>query len=125
MRVRARPLVFLALGCFAFYLGWNAYWLGRGMLPPSILKGVFGIPAPTTGFTRSCLALARGDVAASLRWNAFTVPIVTLYGVSFAVFLRGLVRRRRTVIPTWMVAAWAIFLAAAWITKLLQGRAWW
>lgn len=120
-----RPLVLLALFAFAFYVAWNAYWLSRGVLPPSILKGVLGVPAPTTGMTRSCRALLAGNPAEAVCWNAFTLPILGLYMASLTVFVRSLCSRRRVVLPVPMVWLWGILLTGAWIVKLVQGPAWW
>jgi hypothetical protein len=106
-------------------VGWNGFWIGRGLLPPSILNYFTGLPVPTTGFTRSQLALLRGDVGASLAWNALGVPIVVLLVLTAIVLARRVVEGGRLVIPQRLATAWIAVLAAAWVVKLVQGPQWW
>ena len=116
----------LAAGAAAlFYVGWNAYWIGRGALPPSILRHLTGIPVPTTGFLRSQIALAEGRVGDSLAWNALGAPIVVLLVVTGALLLRRAITGSRLVIPAGLARVWFVVLGAAWIVKLVQGPRWW
>lgn len=110
---------------FAFYFAWNVRWIARGAIPPSILVGVFGIPAPTTGMTRSTLAFLRGDWTSAFLWNPFTLPfylVLVWTGVEVA---SQLIRRQRLVISKPLVLTWPAMLLAAWITKLALGSQWW
>jgi hypothetical protein len=97
------------------YLLWNAYWL----------LGVFHIPAPTTGMSRSCLALLGGNLREFFLWNPFTVPILALFVCSICVLTWRLVSARRACLPPWFLKAWIGVLLAAWVTKLALGSAWW
>ncbi len=108
----------------AGWVVWNVAWLASGHLPPSLLYHSTGVPVATTGFTRSLRALARGDLAESVCWNAFSVPIVALYVTSFALLGVALVRRTRPVLPPLVARAWLVVLAAAWIVKLVQAPHW-
>ncbi len=84
-----------------------------------------GVPAPTTGMTRSVLALCRGDVWAHLAWNPFSLPTLVLTTVSLTYFARFLLCDRGTVLPRSLAAAWVVILAEAWLWKLVSGPAWW
>jgi hypothetical protein len=109
------------------YAGWNTWWLlVRQCIPPSILLELFGIPAPTTGMTRSWMCLVEGHFWQAVLWNPLTLPITLLYGASLAWLIQSVAFRKRVInLPPLMVKAWFILLPAAWCIKLLQGPAWW
>ena len=109
----------VGLGLLAIYLVWNVYWLAQGRIPASLLTGLTGLPAPTTGGTRSMLALARGDLLGSLYYNPFALPIIGLTTVTLA----QVIRRGRA--AGWVGRGWIVLLAIAWITKLLRPTATW
>ena len=121
----ARALRCAAAALLVVYLGWNAYWLVQARLPPSLLKGLTGLPCPTTGGTRSIQALCRGEVAESLRYNPMTLPLVGLFCVSaiwpMALWMRG----RRPSIPSWIGVGWVAVLGIAWLAKLLGDPQYW
>ncbi|MCF7854425.1 MAG: DUF2752 domain-containing protein [Candidatus Pacebacteria bacterium] len=115
----------LALSSLAFYLGWNAYWLGNARVPPSIMLGVFGVPAPTTGMTRSWVALLKGKTLLSLLWNPFSVPVAGLFACSLSVLVRNILLRQNHSLHPRIAIAWIVLLGASWIVKLVLGAAWW
>lgn len=114
-----------ARGAFALYLGWNLAWLAAGRIPPSVLRALLGLPCPTTGCTRSIVALLHCDLRGALLWNPFTVPILILLAVSLGMLFVAGLRRRELVLPRWVGTAWLTLLLAAWIAKFLLGRAYW
>jgi hypothetical protein len=118
-------LAWLVIACAAIYVGWNVYWLAHRQVPPSMALHLFGIPAPSTGMTRSVRAMREGQWRAAMQWNAFTLPILALYGASVGVLAWRACRRQRLVLPPWLGWGWLIVLVAAWVTKLVQGPAWW
>lgn len=124
-KIRLLLLKWLAILGFSFYLAWNFFWLYQKQIPPSILLGVFGIPAPTTGMTRSTLAFLHGDILKSLRWNPLTFPILLLFIYSLQLMLTNLIRKRRRVLSTRITRSWIICLLLAWGWKLSQGPTWW
>lgn len=95
------------------------------MIPPSILKGVFGIPAPTTGMTRSTLAFLDGDWVTAFLWNPFTLPFCLLLFCTALEIAWKAVRKQRLVLSKPLVIAWPTILLAAWITKGAMGAQWW
>ncbi|NLF17575.1 MAG: DUF2752 domain-containing protein [Lentisphaerae bacterium] len=113
------------MASFFFYVAWNLHWLGQGRLPPSLLRGLVGLPSPTTGMTRSCLALRQGDLVQSLGWHPLTLPLLALYLGSIFFVLWRLLRRRPYALPPWVARTWLVLLALSWAIKLLQGPAWW
>lgn len=114
-----------ARASFVAYVAWNAAWMAVGRIPPSALRAILGIPCPTTGCTRSIVALVHGNLHASLAWNPFTTPILILLAVSLqALFVAGL-RKKELILPRWMGNAWLGVLLAAWAAKFLLGPAYW
>jgi hypothetical protein len=110
---------------FALYLAWNIRWLTAGMIPPSILLGVFGIPAPTTGMIRSTMAFLHGDWNSAFLWNPFTLPFYfVLAWTALEISLRFL-RKQRLVISKPLTITWPAMLLAAWIAKFAIGPQWW
>lgn len=120
--VLPRVIGYTALGG---YLLWNGYWIFRGRIPPSILLGVFHIPAPTTGMTRSCLSLLEGDLRDFFLWNPFTLPILALFLVSLGVLAWRFLGTRKACLPPYFLKLWIGLLLAAWVAKLAMGPAWW
>lgn len=113
-----------AVAAFLFYVLWNIYWLSMGQVPPSILIGVFGIPAPTTGMTRSTLALVDGRWLDSLAFNPFTIPTILLWAYSLMKGAKWVLRRPDAQLAPVVVKAWAWVLGLAWIYKLTQHFCW-
>lgn len=89
------------------------------------MLGLFGIPAPTTGMTRSVLALFSGELSVSLRWNPFTLPVIFLFVYSLVIAGGNLCFRRDANLPRSLVLGWIICLAGAWFFKLWQGPDFW
>lgn len=103
----------------AVYFCWNVRWLAAGRIPPSMFTSATGFPSPTTGGTRSALALLDGDLATSLYYNPMTLPIAGLLTITIAqVLFRGRGEN-------WLVNAWVVTLGIAWIAKLLSPPTTW
>jgi hypothetical protein len=113
------------MAVFIVYCLWSAYWLVQGRLPPALFLGLTGWPAPTTGLTRSLLALGRGNWRTSLGYNAMTVPLVVLLFASLGWPAVQCARRQRVALPQWMVWAWLAVLAIAWALKLAGPPGYW
>jgi hypothetical protein len=114
-----------ALTLFLFYLAWNALWIARGQLPPSILIWLAGIPSPTTGGYRSFHLLLEGRFRRSLLFNPFTAVYLALFAASLSQLLLQWVRRRRLAIGVWLARAWMAALAVGWVAKIVLGRQYW
>ena len=115
-----RALRCLAVAMISVYGVWQIYWLGMGQSPPALFLAVTGLPAPTTGGTRSIGCLLRGDWNGSLHHNAMTIPM-TLMAIGCAAWIMVLASRRRQVcLPRGVGLAWVVLLAVAWSIKLLQ-----
>jgi Protein of unknown function (DUF2752) len=115
----------VALSMFVFYLFWNALWLVSGRIPDSILRAVTGLPCPTTGGTRSMIAMLHGQWIEAFLWNPFTPVYIALLVCSAAIIGRQVFRRERMVLNEWMVRAWIFSLAAGWIAKFALGPRYW
>ena len=115
----------LGTTAFALYVAWNACWLAQGRIPPSILLGLTGLPAPTTGMTRSTLAFLAGDWSAAFLWNPFTLPFCALLIFTAGEIVWKCVKKSRLVLSKPIAVAWPTVLLTAWITKLAMGSQWW
>ena len=115
----------LGTAAFVLYVGWNVRWLAQGQLPPSILLGLVGLPAPTTGMTRSTLAFLEGSWSTAFLWNPFTLPFGALLIFTACEIAWKRTTRRRLVLSHTLALAWPVLLLAAWITKLTMGPRWW
>lgn len=120
-----RILACIAATCFAFYLGWNVFFIVQFQVPPSIMSSLLGIPAPTTGGLRSIRYLLQGDLALSIQANAFGIPLTLLFFMTLGLTFLQIVRNQRLSLPRWNVAAWAIVLSLAWVFKLFGDREFW
>jgi len=126
MRLTKRHLLnAFGLSALGAYCLWWACWLLKGSLAPAPILWITGLPAPTTGLTRSLMALLRGDWSASLRCNCLGLPIAALFAASIAILLLKLIRRQRLLLPACFAYLWAGVLSIAWLAKLLGDPAYW
>jgi len=114
-----------AIAAFIGYVVWNALWLLRGRIPPSIWTYCTGLPCPTTGVCRSLLALSHGDFCTAILFNPFTLLYICLIGLSGAVVLRQFLRRHEPTLPPLLVRAWCFALCFGWAAKFVLGREFW
>lgn len=97
--------------------------LGTPPLPPALLVAL-GIPSPLTGMTRSFVALASGDVMASLAWHPLGPLAFLACATAVAVAGLSLLRGRRLVALGRLLAdrrLWAVGGAAvmlAWVRQI-------
>lgn len=115
-----RILRSIAFAMLVVYLVWQVYWLAQGTIPPSLLMAATGIPAPTTGGTRSLKALLDGDWRLSLYHNAMTLPIMAISLYSLVQIVAQKWRGTKINLPRRIVIAWVVILSLAWIIKLSQ-----
>lgn len=114
-----------SLGAFAFYLLWNGWWIAKWKIPPSIFKSLTGLPCPTTGGTRSMLALCRGDWLQSLLWNPLTLVYLLLLAYSLGSLCRQLLHRERLALRPSVAWMWCASLAVGWVAKFAIGPRYW
>jgi len=115
----------LSITAFFFYLVWNAVWIVKGRIPPSILRAVIGLPCPTTGGYRSFLALLRGEFVQSFLFNPLMPVYVLLFLYSMAVLLRQLICRKRLALSPFIGRMWGCSLLLGWVAKFVLGRQYW
>jgi hypothetical protein len=116
----------LATALAIVYVAWNVVWLVLfHCLPPSLLLALTGLPAPTTGMTRSLLCLCRADFRQSFLWNAMALPMALLFAVCLLWILFLAVGGRKVVLPQWVLHCWGAFLIVAWVGKFAFGPAYW
>ena len=116
MNRKSKKRIATAVGTslFAFYIGWNVWWLSMLQVPPSILVSATGVPSPTTGGTRSFFALIHGDFWLSLHHNVATVPLIALlFATLWFVFRHGSA-------PEWVGKLWTRLLLFAFAAKILM-----
>lgn len=114
-------LCVLAIAAFAAV----CHALGVTVCP---LKRLTGVPCPSCGSTRACLAMLRGDVCAALALQPFAVVLV--FGVAPALLAASALAGRARV-RTFLAAAFArrpvrwlcaALLAADWIYVIRNGN---
>jgi hypothetical protein len=123
--LRAAAAALLVTWC-----GWQVIWLAQARLPPALFLAITGLPAPTTGGTRSLARLFRGDWSlarlfrgdwkGSVQYNAMAVPITLLFGLTVGWLLIQGLRRRGWRVPRFFLPAWLGLLGLAWAIKLAQ-----
>ena len=114
-----------ALAAFVGYVAWNAVWLLRGCIPPSIWKYCTGLPCPPSGVCRSLLAASHGDFVSAILFNPFTLPCLLLLCFSAAVLIRQFVGRRELSLSPLLARAWCYALCFGWAAKFVLGREYW
>src|SRR5207253_3413552 len=102
------------------YVCWQVFWLCQARVPPSLFLAFTGLPAPTTGGTRSLIQLCRGDWRGSLHYNPMAVPIILVLIATVGWLACQLVKRQRLYLPRASWLAWLFVLAVAWVVKLTQ-----
>ncbi|GAB4241208.1 MAG: hypothetical protein OHK005_04020 [Candidatus Methylacidiphilales bacterium] len=120
-----QPAAWLGWVALVGYLAWNIYWVAHGRLPPSLWQSLSGLPAPTTGMTRSWIALGEGRWMESLAWNPFTIPLTAAWLGSIGWAIVRLARRQPLSAPRWFLPGWLGLLLLAWAAKGFLGPAWW
>jgi Protein of unknown function (DUF2752) len=110
----------LTAALLVVYVGWQLFWLAQGRLPPALFLALTGLPAPTTGGTRSMRALFTGDWQAAVRYNPLALPMTLLFVASVAWLLTCGMTRGRWRLPRQFLVAWLALLAVAWVFKLGQ-----
>jgi hypothetical protein len=109
----------LFVATFAAYVIWNAWWLLRGAIPPSMLTGLTSVPAPTTGGTRAMLALWQGEFQRSLQFNPLAVPFCLTLVLSLAQLSWNWFRGERVILRKWLVWTWLAVLLLGWVAKFV------
>ena len=110
---------------FLGYVIWNVRWIAQSTIPPSILIGVCGVPAPTTGMTRSVRAFVEGNWSHGFLWNPMTIPFCALLLWTLVEIACKLSSRDRLVISKLCAKCWFGGLLVAWIAKFSLGAQWW
>jgi hypothetical protein len=101
------------------------FFLVRGELPPAPLRAFTGLPAPSTGCTRSLEALLHGDLTTSFLWNPFAVPILVLLAANLFWLANLALRGRPLRLPNTVLSLWVVLLLFAWIAKFILGPQYW
>lgn len=91
-------------------------------VPGSILLR-WGIPAPTTGLTRSFVALARGDAAGSFAWNPLGPVLAALVAAGavagWVTWARGVRIPARWLGSRPAVVAMSATVVAVWVRQIV------
>ena len=107
----------VGFGVAAVYGLWNVWWLAQGQVAPSLFTGLTGLPCPTTGGSRSFLALCNGNLIGSLHYNPMTLPILLLLLITLITLAGRALRHKPIRLPMVFLHAWAALLMIAWIVK--------
>jgi hypothetical protein len=124
-RLMHRGIRCVALGAFALYLVWNAMWIAKGRIPPSILTALTGIPCQTTGGTRGVVALCRGEWHQAFLYNPLTPVYLLLVAYSAATLARQMLTGRRLSLQRSTAWMWLASLTVGWAAKFALGPKYW
>jgi TRAP-type C4-dicarboxylate transport system permease small subunit len=132
---KAKPLDFrkywhsslrvVAIALFGIYMIWNVLWIMQGRLAPSLMIGLFKLPGPTTGFTRSIKAALSRQWELSWAYHPLSIPIAIMLVLSAAILFRQIVSRQRLALPPWSLRVWIGLLVVGWICKLSGNPIYW
>lgn len=122
---RIAPLRTLAVAGSVVYLSWQAGWLLHTGRPAPTLLVAVDLPAPTTGISRSLLALGAGDLERSWFFHPLSVPLLLVFLYAIGRTLWQLARRER--LDLGRFGTWALFslLGVSWIVKFWTGPQTW
>jgi hypothetical protein len=90
-----------------------------------MLKAFAGIPCPTTGGTRSVLALCHGQWRQAFLFNPLTPVYLLLFAYSVATLSRQLLAGKRLALQQFTARAWLAALTVGWVAKFALGRKYW
>jgi len=131
MRAHPSPVVAPLLAWIGAGLGAVATWLVlrswsglEAALPACALRQIAHIGCPTCGFTRALVALARGDLSASVALHPMAVAIVSQMLAAWLASGWRLARGRAGLSGRWLAHAVALDAAAGlavWIVRLATG----
>lgn len=124
-RLMHRGVRCVALGAFAVYLVWNAVWIAKGRIPPSILTAAAGIPCPTTGGTRSIVAFCHGEWRQAFLYNPLTPVYLLLFAWSVATLSRQMLTGKHLALQRFTAGMWLASLTVGWVAKFALGRQYW
>lgn len=125
MCIRQQSIARMTLRSMGFallfvYGAWNLLHLFYRQVPSSLFLEFTGLPCPTTGGTRSLLALIHGDFALSLRWNPATLPLLLLAGATCVHIFAAVVKEGRVRLSDSLARSWMILLAVGWAVQIVQ-----
>ena len=115
----------IALVAFVGYCFWQAYWLIKGRLAPSLLSYYTGLPNPGSGIMRSIEAALAGNYRESFLYNPFTAPFLALLVCSFCLLLLSWYKKRKLLLPAIVGKLWFTLLACSWLAKFIIGKKYW
>lgn len=119
------PFKTIGIVAFGGYVLWNAAWLLYGHIPPSILVYCIGLPAPTTGMTRSLLSFFEGNWKDFLLFNPLTSIYIALMGISIAILVKQRIQRLPLVLPVFLAWSWLVAIVLGWLLKFAIGNKYW
>jgi hypothetical protein len=124
MRARAAPWVGVGLAGAAAWLVLRT-WSGlASALPACALREIAGVGCPTCGFTRALVALARGDLHASVAFHPMALAVVAQSLAAWLTWGWSLARGRVGIPDRWIARAVALDFVvglAVWIARLATG----
>ncbi len=121
--VKSIYLRLLATGAvlgFVFYVFWNMLFLLKGIIPPSIMYKLTGIPSPTTGMYRSFIGIIQMDYGAYITNNPFVIPFIILLLCTTVILATKLKKKQPFLISNSMGLSYLIILAISEIWMLIK-----
>jgi hypothetical protein len=105
---------------FLFYVAWNMFFLLEGIVPPSIMYKLTGIPSPTTGMYRSFIGIIQMDYMVFITNNPFVIPFVLLLFRTAFILLTKFKNKQPLLISNNMGISYLSLLASSEIWMLIK-----
>jgi len=105
---------------FVFYIVWNMFFLLKGIIPPSIMYKLTGIPSPTTGMYRSFIGIIQMDYGAYITNNPFVIPFIILLLCTTVILATKFKNKQPFLISNSMGLSYLLILAISEIWMLIK-----
>ena len=115
-----RLLQTVAVLGFVFYVVWNMFFLLKGIIPPSILYKLTGIPSPTTGMYRSFVGIIQMNYGAYITNNPFVIPFIILLLFSTVILASKYKNKQPLLISNSMGLSYLLIFAISEIWMLIK-----
>lgn len=105
---------------FVFYIVWNMFFLQKGIIPPSIMFKLTGIPSPTTGMYRSLIGIIQMDFRVYIANNPFVIPFIILLLCTTVILATKYKNKQPLIISNNLGLSYLLILAISEIWMLIK-----
>ena len=95
-------------------------YLLKGIIPPSIMYKLIGIPSPTTGMYRSYIGFIQMDNKVYITYNPFVVPFIILLSCTAVILAVKYIKRQPLLITNGIGLSYLLILVFSEIWMLIK-----